>query len=127
MSTILDELDAVVAAPRHHKVLLEDDRIRVLETLILPGEETAVHTHVWSGYLYIVNWSDFVRYDADRNVMLDSSSLASPPAPGSAIWAPPLPPHSLLNVGNTNIHVILTEFKHSADPSTTHIGLPVAK
>ena len=46
----MDQLDAVAAAPEHHKVLLENDQIRVLETLILPGEETAVHTHVWSGF-----------------------------------------------------------------------------
>lgn len=42
----MDPLDAVMAAPNHHKVLLENDQIRVLETLIRPGEETAVHTHV---------------------------------------------------------------------------------
>jgi hypothetical protein len=43
---MLDQLDAVAAAPEHHKVLLENDQIRVLETLLKPGEETAVHTHV---------------------------------------------------------------------------------
>ena len=35
--------------------LLENDQIWLLETLILPGEETAVHTHVWSGILYIIS------------------------------------------------------------------------
>jgi hypothetical protein len=108
---MLDEFDAVSAAPDHHKVLFEDDRVRVLETLIRPGEETAVHTHVWSGVLYIVSWSDFVRYDEHRHVMMDSARMASTPMPGTAIPAAPLPLHSLQNVGTRDIHVILTEFK----------------
>ena len=108
---MLDELDAVAAAPEHHKVLLENDRVRVLETLLRPGEETAVHTHVLSGVLYIISWSDFVRYDEHRNVMMDSARMASAPVPGTAVLAAPIPPHSLRNVGDRDIHVILTEFK----------------
>ncbi|MBF6594840.1 MAG: hypothetical protein IVW51_10390 [Thermaceae bacterium] len=109
---MLDELDAVAAAPEHHKVLLENEHVRVLETLILPGEETAVHTHVWGGFLYIISWSDFVRYDEHREVMMDSASMQSRPVPGIAIPAAPLPLHSLRNVGEQNIHVILTELKN---------------
>ncbi len=123
--TRLDALDAVTAAPEHHKVLLEDDRIRVLETLIHPGDETRVHTHIWGGYLLILSWSDFVRYDDQRNVMLESKNLAQTPEPGTAIWAPPLPPHSLRNVGNRDIHVILTEIKDGSLPfSSQSASLP---
>ncbi|MGC4045671.1 MAG: hypothetical protein QM758_17910 [Armatimonas sp.] len=110
---MLDELDAVSAAPQHHKVLLENDHIRVLETLIRPGEETAMHTHIWGGYLYIVSWSDVIRYDGERNVILDSKAQGFFPEPGTAIPAAPLPLHSLRNVGSQNVHVILTELKNS--------------
>lgn len=78
----MDPLDAVMAAPNHHKVLLENDQIRVLETLIRPGEETAVHTPVWPGYIYIISWGDFVRYDSEGRVRMDSRQLASAPRPG---------------------------------------------
>jgi hypothetical protein len=108
---MLDQFDAVSAAIEHHKVLLENDKVRVLETLLKPGEETAVHTHIWSGFLYIISWSDFVRYDEHRNVMMDSSRMTNTPIPGTAIPAAPIPLHSLRNVGIENIHVILTEFK----------------
>jgi quercetin dioxygenase-like cupin family protein len=108
---MLDELDAVAAAPEHHRVLLEDDRIRVLETIIRPGEETRPHTHAWGGYLYIVAWSDFVRYDGEGNVMLDSKAKGISREPGTAMWAPPLALHSLRNTGDQIFHVILTEFK----------------
>ena len=69
---MLDDLDAVAAAPEHHIVLFEDDRVRVLDTVIRPGEETAVHTHVWSGVLYVISWSPCVRCDEHGTVMMDS-------------------------------------------------------
>jgi hypothetical protein len=40
-------LDAVVAAPRNHKVLFENDNIRVLEVILEADEEEPVHHHRW--------------------------------------------------------------------------------
>lgn len=40
-------LDAVVAAPRHHKVLFENDNLRVLEVTLEPNDEEPVHHHRW--------------------------------------------------------------------------------
>ena len=40
-------LDAVVAAPANHIVLFENDRLRVLEVILNPGEEEPVHHHQW--------------------------------------------------------------------------------
>jgi predicted metal-dependent enzyme (double-stranded beta helix superfamily) len=44
-----DSLDALVAAPDHHTLLLENDRVRVLITRIAPGDITPIHTHRWRG------------------------------------------------------------------------------
>jgi hypothetical protein len=41
------KLDAVVAAPKNHKVIFENDRLRVLEVILEPGEEEPVHHHRW--------------------------------------------------------------------------------
>jgi hypothetical protein len=86
-------LDALTAAPDHHEVLLENDEVRVLDTRIRLGEATPVHTHRWPGVLFVLAWSDFVRSDADGNVVLDSRTFPSAPAPGSALWSGPLGPH----------------------------------
>src|SRR5690606_35041475 len=40
-------LDAVAAAPRHHKVLFENDNLRVLEVTLEPNDEEPVHHHRW--------------------------------------------------------------------------------
>ena len=41
------ELDAVTAAPKNHKVLFENDRLRVLEVILGSNEEEPVHHHRW--------------------------------------------------------------------------------
>jgi hypothetical protein len=40
-------LDAVAAAPANHKVLFENDRLRVLEVTLEPSEEEPTHHHRW--------------------------------------------------------------------------------
>jgi hypothetical protein len=40
-------LDAVIAAPANHKVLFENDRLRVLEVIVEPDEEEPTHHHRW--------------------------------------------------------------------------------
>ena len=103
--------DAVAAAAQHHKVLLENDSVRVLETRIRPGERTAVHSHPWPATLYVLSWSDFVRYDPDGKVLLDSRAMATKPQPGAALWSPAVPLHYIVNVGNAELLVIAVELK----------------
>ena len=45
------ELDALIAAPKHHTLILENDRMRLLDTVIPVGETVPVHTHRWPGVL----------------------------------------------------------------------------
>ena len=110
------DLDAVAAAPHHHTVLLENDHVRVLDTKLGPGETTPVHVHPWPSVLYVLSWSDFVRYDPAGNVLVDSRKQGVSPALGSAIWAGPLPPHRASNVGTVDLHILAIEFK-TAPPS----------
>jgi hypothetical protein len=106
-----EELDAMVAAPQHHKLLLENNFVRVIDTLILPGETTNVHTHKWPASLYIISWSDFIRYDEKANIVLDSRKLPKTPLSASTIWSDPLGPHALENIGSDPIHIISVEIK----------------
>ncbi len=108
------ELEALVAAPAHHLVLLENESVRVLDTRIAPGESTPVHHHRWPGVIYLLTWSDFVRRDAHGNVLFDSRT-AAPMVPGAAIWVAPLPPHSVENVGTSELRALTVELKPSAN------------
>ena len=106
-----DELDALVAAPAHHTLLLENERVRVLETRIPGGETTAVHTHRWPNVQYVVSSPDFIRRDGEGAVLLDTRMTQSRPAPPVILWSEPLPPHSIENVGEADLHVIMVELK----------------
>jgi hypothetical protein len=105
------ELDAMAAAPDHHELLLENDRVRVLDSLVKPGESTPVHTHEWPSVLYVIGFSDFVRRDAQDNVLFDSRESADKPVSGQAFWSEPLRPHYVANVGTEEIRVISVELK----------------
>jgi hypothetical protein len=106
-----DDLDALVAAPDHHTLLFENDRVRVLDTCIRAGDQTPIHTHRWPAALYFVSWSDFVRYDDQGSVLLDSRSVPALRSPPTALWSEALPPHSLQNVGAADLRVIAVEMK----------------
>lgn len=104
-------LDALVAAPNHHSLLFENDRVRVLDTCIKPGDETPIHTHRWPATFCILSMSPFLRFDADGNLILDSRTVEAFKNPPPAIWSDSLPPHSLRNIGDADIRLISVEMK----------------
>lgn len=104
-------MDALIASPQHHKLLFENKTVRVIDTLIPPKETTEIHTHKWSGTLYILSWSDFIRYDGTNNIVIDSRTFEKSPSPFTALWSEPLAPHKLKNVGENDLHIISVEVK----------------
>ncbi len=105
------ELDALVAAPAHHRVLFENDHVRMVETRIPPGDTVPLHTHRWPGALHIQSWSDFIRRDQHGNVLFDSRKAGPPPQTQFFGWLEPLPPHTVENVGQFEMHNITVEVK----------------
>lgn len=106
-----DALDALVAAGSFHTLLLETDDVRVLETVIRPGERTPVHTHRWPSILYVLSMDHFVRCDDAGNVLTDSREAGGFPEPGSAVWSGSMPPHTFENLGDTEVRVVNVELK----------------
>jgi mannose-6-phosphate isomerase-like protein (cupin superfamily) len=107
-----EERDALVAAPRHHALLMENERVRVLDTRIAAGDIVPPHAHRWPSVNYFVSWSDFVRRDGDGNVLVDSRAMNISPE-GKAAWSGPLELHTLENVGEAELHVISVELKEA--------------
>jgi len=103
--------DAMTAARQDHKLLLENESVRVLETRVRPGERTAVHSHPWPAAMYVVSFSDFVRYDPDGKVLIDSRTMSSKPQAGAAVWSPAVPLHYIENVGNSDLLIVAVELK----------------
>ncbi|MBI3833283.1 MAG: hypothetical protein HY287_03020 [Planctomycetes bacterium] len=105
------ELDALVAAPKQHRLLLENAAVRVLDMQIATGECTPVHTHQWPAVHYVLSWSAFVRRHTEGNIVVDSRVSGSGQCPPAAFWGEPLGPHSLEIVGPAVLHVMSVELK----------------
>ncbi len=100
-----------MAAPGHHKLLFENERVRVLEVRIPVGAFVPVHTHRWPGAMYVARGSDFLRRDGEGKLTFDSRTVGPPPKAPMVQWSGPLPPHSVENIGDAEILLISTELK----------------
>jgi len=106
-----DSFDALAAAPAYHRLLFENDEVRVLDTRVESNETVPLHTHRWPGFAYVISTGDFVRRDAEGTVVVDTRTTGTVLEPGSAVWLPALPPHSLENVSSSEIRAIHVERK----------------
>jgi hypothetical protein len=99
-----DAGDPVVTNPHHYRVVLANDRVRVLEYRDRPGDSTTPHRHPDS---VMVTLSSFQRRlvsgAARREVELDA---------GRASWLE-TQEHAGENIGETDTHVIFVELKES--------------
>jgi len=50
-------------------VLFEDDKIKVWEFILEPGEQTALHTHEMDYIFYVINGSTLEVLDADNQIV----------------------------------------------------------
>jgi hypothetical protein len=107
-------LDGVVAAPEHHRVLFENDRVRVIETTVPAREITRVHTHLPPSLQYVVSGSDFVRRDPSGEVLLDTRKTDPPFVWPRVLWSDGTPAHTLENVGDQDLVVVSVELR--SDP-----------
>ncbi|WP_374437177.1 hypothetical protein [Tabrizicola sp.] len=112
-----DELDAVVAAPNQHRVLFENDRLRVLEVVLEPGDEEPVHHHRWPSVFVFDRLKPPVvditpsgqRLPPHRNVM---QALESWDGRGClVVRMAPQPPGRVLNESDAALHGIRIEMK----------------
>ena len=106
-----ESLDAVASAPEHHRVLFENEHVRVLDTRVPPGERVPLHTHKWPSVAYTISSGDFVRFDSNGNITLDTRNANLTVEPCSAMWLPPLEVHSIENVGTTEMRAVTVELK----------------
>jgi len=108
-----ENLDAVVAAPENHKILMENEKVRVLEVTLLPGKIEEVHHHRWPSVLYIQEAGDFIDYDGDGDIIMDSREIKPALKFPMTMWKEAEGPHSVENLSKTiTIRLIRVEMKN---------------
>ncbi len=97
--------DPVQTNPDLYRVLLENDRVRVLEYRDAPGDRTQPHSHPDS---VMVTLGDFRRrlWTGDREVEVELSAF-------QARWLD-AQEHAGMNIGDTRSHSIFVELKEPA-------------
>jgi hypothetical protein len=106
-----DDLDGPVADPEHHRVVFENDHVRVLETIIPVGDRTPLHTHLARHLMVASSGSHFVRRDASGAVAFDTRATDPPSVIKPIDWSDGTPAHTLENTGEDVIHVTAIELK----------------
>jgi hypothetical protein len=103
-------LDAVNAAPENHRVLYEDDNIRVLSVSIAPGGIEKPHHHRWPSVFVIDSMVKKARdFDANGNqIPLPVPTEFEPPLIAKM---PPQPIHYVSNDDSHAFHGTRIEFK----------------
>jgi hypothetical protein len=105
-------LDGPVAAPEHHRVIFENDRVRVVDFRVGPGETVPVHTHRYATVNYVISLSEFLSFDSSGNLKMDSRNDEAAQREGVVFYQPAFPPlHSVENIGNGEIRGIAVELK----------------
>lgn len=117
------ELDAVVAAPDNHEVLLENDSVRVLSVTLAPGEVEPLHSHRWPSVLHIQSAGHFTDHDAKGQLIFDSRQAPAPLELPLTMWKGPEAPHSPTNLSeDITIRLLRVEVKHPAPPRLQGAG-----
>jgi len=100
------ELEAVTAAPQNHKVLFENDEVRVLEVTIAPHTQEPLHVHRWPAVIYIDKSAHLIEHLQDGKVE-DRGNRPD----GTLRWLPIDQGHFLENVDSKPLHAIRVELK----------------
>ena len=95
--------DLVTAEPEQAKVLLENERVRVLDVRVGVGQRQAMHSH--PDHLIYALSAYRVKHTA-----ADGSAAIGERQPGEVVWIP-AESHAGENVGGTEIHVLIIELK----------------
>jgi hypothetical protein len=116
-----DSLDAVIAAPKNHKLLLENDRVRVLQVTVPAHGKEEVHTHRWpSVFVGPTQCKGDARvWDGTGNVLFDSRASKSAWPYQAAVWrAGPEPPHAAESLSDEDCVFYRIEIKQLTTAGT---------
>ena len=116
-------LDAVVAAPKHHKVVFENERLRVLEVTLEPNDEEPVHHHRWPSVFVFDQVQGPIHDIAPNGTQLPPNrdvikAIEAWDGQGCLVVnMAPQPAGRVLNASGKTIHGIRVEMKSVRKPS----------
>jgi quercetin dioxygenase-like cupin family protein len=110
--------DAVKLSPQFYTIRVDNDRVRVLDYRLKPGEREPMHSHV-AGVAYVIN-SAKVRttfYDKNGTLQSQDGELAA----GDVHWRENGVVHAVENIGQTEAHALIVELKEHPKMSPARV------
>ncbi len=105
------ELDAVAAAPNSHRVLLENEHVRVLEVTIPPGEKEPPHTHQWPSVMISHTPARLRYYGATDKLVFETPEDRELSNELTADWMRPEGLHAVECIDDHGLRSIRVELK----------------
>ena len=112
--------DAIAAAADNHRVVFENERVRVLEVTIKPGEKEPFHVHPMPSVMNIITGAKLRITEASledgkivigKTIEVGKDDFQPPP-----LWMPPQGLHSAENIGSATFHAYRIELKGEDEP-----------
>lgn len=103
LSTQASAQDPAVVNAKTISIRLENERVRVLEAVLHPGDKEQPHSH--PAYVYYV-----IDGGRMRNHAMDGTTTESDLHPGQVVYSDPRT-HWAENIGTTTVRVVLVELK----------------
>jgi hypothetical protein len=110
--------DAVTAAPYSHRVMFEDEHVRVLEIRLPPGASEPVHIHALPSVIHGETggeggakflYTEYRWMNGEFIKVRENEVEAS--AGTRAVWSGPEGPHSITNIGPVGVKFTRVEIK----------------
>jgi len=98
--------DMAVTAGSQVKVVLDNDKVRVMQLEIAPGGKTGMHSHGDNVVVYLTGGDAL-------QTLADGSSKSRHTNDGEVIWSGPVT-HDTTNTGKTAVKVLVIELKEPA-------------
>ncbi len=111
--------DAVAAAPNSHRVLLEDEKIRILRVEVAPGVTEPVHDHRWPSVMYFEQPQPitYITYKLINGKPVETERFDAPAfAKSQTVRGEPEGLHAVTNRGSAPFVAIRIEFKSGTVP-----------
>lgn len=97
-------LDPVSVSGGKYRVILENERVRVMKFVSKPGDSVSMHWHP-DHLAYAIKSAQRVRFTSDKGTSEEVEIKQ-----GTAIWVPE-GSHAVENIGNTEIEELIVELK----------------
>ncbi len=99
----MDQKDPIEVAPNIYKVLFENDKVRLLEITMKPGDKSEMHHHPAS-----LNY--VIKGGKAKMTLPDGQSMDMEMKDGDHVWQEAIS-HSVENTGTEEVKVIAVELK----------------